>query len=209
MNDKYTRFSGAKEYEISPVNGNTIDIILTTQVYGGIQLRLFRSDSASAPKTYTIGEVEFYPPSLTTNKSVVDATEHNDVYNVEKAVDGDPTGTSYYESKTLPAHVVIDLGDIYQITTVVLCLPPSLNWAARTQNIEVLVSDSNVAYNASTTSFTSVVGATDYLFDPVQGNRVMIEFSSVNCRYFKLVINSNDVKAGYGAQLSEISVYGI
>jgi len=31
----------------------------------------------------------------------------------------------------------------------------------------------------------------------------------VNCRFFKLVINSNDVKAGYGAQLSEISVYGI
>ena len=92
-------------------------------------------------------------------------------------------------------------------TTVVLCLPPSLNWAARTQNIEILVSDSNVAYTASTV-FTSIVSATNYLFDPTQGNRVTIELTPVNCRFFKLVINSNDVKAGYGAQLSEISVYG-
>ena len=209
MNDKYTRASGAKEYEISPVNGNAIDIILTTQVYGGIQPRLFRSNGLSAPKNYVISEVEFYPPSLTTNKAVVDSSEHNDVYNVEKAVDGDPTGTSYYESKSLPAHIVIDLGEVYQISTIVLCLPPSLNWAARTQNIEVLVSDSNVAYSASTTTFTSIVERTDYLFDPLQGNRVTIEVNPTNCRYFKLVINSNDVKAGYGAQLSEISVYGI
>ena len=209
MNDKYTRASGAKEYEMSPTNGNAIDINLTSQVYGGIQLRLFRSDSASAPKYYILSEVEFYPPALTYGKAIVDASEHNDVYNVEKAVDGDPTGTSYYESKSLPAHIVIDLGDVYQITTIVLCLPPSLNWAARTQNIEMLVSDSNVAYS-SATEFTTIVPATDYLFDPNLGNRVTVELANpVSCRFFKLVINSNDVKAGYGAQLSEISVYGI
>lgn len=209
MNDKYTRASGAKDYEMSPTTGNAIDINLTSQVYGGIQLRLFRSSSASAPKYYTLGEVEFYPPALTYGKAIVDSTEHNDVYNVEKAVDGDPTGTSYYESKTLPAHIVIDLGDIYQITTIVLCLPPSLNWAARTQNIEMLASDSNVSYSEATT-FTTIVPATDYLFDPVEGNRVTVELNNpVSCRFFKLVINSNDVKAGYGAQLSEISVYGI
>ena len=209
MNTKYTRASGAKDYEMSPTTGNAIDINLTSQVYGGIQLRLFRSNSASAPKYYTLSEVEFYPPALTYGKAIVDSSEHNDVYNVEKAVDGDPTGTSYYESKALPAHIVIDLGDIHQITTVVLCLPPSLNWAARTQNIEILTSDSNVAYTQST-SFTTVVPRTDYLFDPNTGNRVTIELNSpVNCRYFKLVIYSNDVKAGYGAQLSEISVYGI
>ena len=209
MNDKYTRTSGAKEYEMSPTTGNAIDINLTSQLYGGIQLRLFASKSASAPGYYKLSEVEFYPPALTYGKAVVDASEHNDVYNVEKAVDGDPTGTSYYESKSLPAHIVIDLGAVYQITTIVLCLPPSLNWAARTQNIEMFVSDSNIAYEP-TVQFTSIVPATDYLFDPTQGNRVTVTLDNpVNCRYFKLVINSNDVKAGYGAQLSEISVYGI
>ena len=209
MNDKYTRMAGAKEFEMSPASGNAIDINITGQLYGGIQLRLFRSDSASAPKYYSLSEIEFYPPALTYGKAVVDASEHNDVYNVEKAIDGDPTGTSYYESKALPAYIVIDLGEVYSITTVVLCLPPSLNWAARTQNIEILVSADNVAYSSST-SFESVVPATDYLFDPVQGNRVTIELAQpASCRFFKLVINSNDVKAGYGAQLSEVSVYGI
>ena len=209
MNDKYTRYSGAKEYEMSPTTGNSIDINVTSQVYGGIQLRLFRSTTASAPKYYTLGEVEFYPPALTYGKAIVDASEHNDVYNVEKIVDGDPTGTSYYESKTLPAHIVIDLADVYQITTIVLCLPPSLNWAARTHNIKMLISDSNVSYSEAT-SFTSIVPATDYLFDPEKGNRVTVELDNpVSCRFFKLVINSNDVKAGYGAQLSEVSVYGI
>lgn len=210
MNDKYTRASGAKDYEMSPTNGNAIDINLTSQLYAGIQLRLYRSTSASAPRYYSLSEVEFYPPALTYNKAIVDASEHNDVYNVEKVVDGDPTGTSYYESKSLPAYIVIDLGQIYQITTIVLCLPPSLNWAARTQNIEMLASDSNVEYSASTTQFKTIVPATDYLFDPTEGNRVTVTLpSAVSCRYFKLVINSNDVKAGYGAQLSEISVYGI
>ena len=208
MNTKYVRSSAAKDYEMSPSTGNVIDINLTAQVYGGIQLRLFKTPSASAPKAYILSEIEFYPPALTYGKAVVDSTEHNDVYNIEKAVDGDPTGTSYYESAVLPAHIVIDLGAVYQITTVVLCLPPSLNWGARTQNIEILVSDSNVAYTSST-AFTSVVPATNYLFDPTQGNRVTIELTPVNCRFFKLVINSNDIKAGYGAQLSEISVYGV
>ena len=207
MNPKYVRGISAKDYEMSPATGNAIDINLTAQVYGGIQLRLFKSTSSSAPKSYLLSEVEFYPPALTFGKPVVDASAHADVYNVEKALDGDPTGTSYYESASLPAHIVVDLGDIYQITTVVLSLPPSLNWAARTQNIEILVSDSNVAYSPSTV-FATVVPATNYLFDPTQGNRVTINLTPTNCRFFKLVINSNDIKAGYGAQLSEISVYG-
>ena len=145
---------------------------------------------------------------MTYNKPIVQSTEHADVYNVEKCVDGDPTGTSYYESATLPATIVIDLGDVYQISTIVLCLPPSLNWAARTQNIEFSVSDDTNAFS-SATEFTVVKSAANYLFDPQLGNRVTIEINPVACRYFKMVINSNDITAGYGAQLSEVSVYGV
>ena len=208
MNDRYTRLSSAKDYEMTPAKGNVIDININAQEYAGIQLRFFRSDSPSASKNVILSEIEFYPPALSYNKAIVDSTEHNDVYNVQKAVDGDPTGTSYYESKGFPAHIVIDLGDVYQITTIVLCLPPSLNWAARTQNIAFYGSADNNSYSAST-EFTTILEAHDYLFDPVSGNRVTIELSSpFACRYFKLVINSNDIAGGYGAQLSEISVYG-
>ena len=208
MNDKYTRLISAKDYEMTPASGNAIDINITTQVYGGLQLRFFRNNLASKSNKVIISEVEFYPPSLTYGKAAVVSTPHNDVYNIEKALDGDPTGTSYYESASLPATIIIDLGDVYTITTIVLCLPPSLNWPPRTQNIEFFVSNSNVAYTAST-EFTQLKAADDYLFDPATGNRVTIEVTPTQCRFFKMVINSNDIAGGYAAQLSEISVYGV
>ena len=209
MNDRYTRLSNSKDYEMTPASGNAIDINIAAQLYAGLQFRFFRNNLASKSSYISLSEIEFYPPALTYNKAIVDSSEHNDVYNVEKCVDGDPTGTSYYESKALPAHIVIDLGDVYQITTIVLCLPPSLNWAARTQRIAFYASDDTNAYNASTTQFTCIKEEAPYLFDPATGNRVTINLDSpVPCRYFKLVISSNDIKAGYGAQLSEVSVYG-
>ena len=115
---------------------------------------------------------------------------------------------SYYESKELPAHVVIDLGQVYNISTLVMCLPPSLKWDARTQNIEILSSDSTFDYDKNKTSFTTLVPATDYLFDPLTGNINVVKLSeNKDARFIKLVITSNDVKGGYNAQLSEFSVY--
>lgn len=208
INENYTRLVGLKSYEMSPAVGNCIDINITTQEYAGIQLRFYRSDEVTAPKKYEISEIEFYPPSLAFNKAIVDSTPHNDVYNVEKLVDGETGGTSYYESASLPAYVVIDLGAVYSINAIVMCLPPSLLWDARTENIEILYSDSNVAYSAST-SFKTLLSAQDYLFDPATGNRNIIRLEeNVNARFIKVVISSNDTKGGYNAQLSEFSVYG-
>ena len=209
LSDSYLRLISLKDYEMTPGNGNCIDINITAQEYGGIQLRFYRGSLDSSPVEYEISEVQFYAPSLSYNKSIVDSTPHNDVYNVEKVVDGDPTGTSYYESKSLPAVIVIDLGDVYSINAIVLCLPPSLKWDARTEEIAVYVSDSLNAYSAATTEFSVLVEETPYLFDPETGNRNIIKLdSSVSARFIKLVITSNDIKAGYNAQLSEISVYG-
>ncbi len=209
ISDRYTRLVTTKSYTMSPANGNVVDINLPTQDFGGLQLRFVRTEGLRAPKHYVVSEIEFYPPSLTYMKSVVDATEHNDVYPVGNVVDGEPSGTSYYESKGLPAYLVIDLADVYQLQKVVLCLPPILTWIARTQSIEILVSDSNLAYNSSTTSFTTVKERADYLFDPQTGNRVIIDMDNVSCRYLKIVIYSNDNAGGYGAQLSEVSAYGV
>lgn len=208
MNSNFTRLLTTKAYEMSPASGNYIDINLPTQDFGGLQLRLVHTFGLSAPEHYRISEIEFYPPSLTYGKAIVDASEHNDVYPVGKVVDGDPTGTSYYESKDLPAHLVIDLDDVYHLSKLVLCLPPILTWSTRVQNIEVLVSDSNLGYDASATKFVTAVEATDYTFDPQLGNRVIIDMNDVACRYLKLVINSNSATGGYGGQLSEVSAYG-
>lgn len=208
MNPNYTRLLTTKTYAMSPASGNIIDINLPTQDFGGLQLRLVRQEGSFAPARYEIAEVEFYPPSLTFGKAVVDASEHNDVYPVGKVVDGDPTGTSYYESKSLPCHIVIDLGDVYYLSKIVFCLPPILTWSARTQRIEILTSDSSLAYNASTTPFVTAVAAADYTFDPLEGNRVIVDLDQVACRFLKVVISSNNAYGGYGGQLSEISAYG-
>ncbi len=209
MSEKYTRLVTSKTYTMSPASGNLIDINLPTQDFAGIQLRFMHIEGVKAPKHYVVSEVEFYPPSLTYMKSIVDASEHNDVYPVGKTVDGDPTGTSYYESKGLPAHIVIDLGDVYTLQKLVLSLPPVLTWSARTQNIEISVSDSNLEYKSGSTEFKTAIEAKDYLFDPQTGNRVILDMNNEKCRYLKIVINSNDASGGYGGQLSEISAYGV
>ena len=77
----------------------------------------------------------------------------------------------------------------------VMCLPPSLKWDARTQKIEILSSDSTLDYDKTKTSFTTLVPATDYLFDPVTGNINVVKLeNNVEARYIKLVITSNDIK---------------
>lgn len=209
VNSKYTRIISTKDVEMSPSSGNAIDINISTQEYAGLQLRLYKGETDLSAKTYKISEVEFYPPSLSYNKAIVDSSEHADVYVVEKVVDGEKGGTSYYESKDLPAYFVVDLGDVYSINTFGLFLPPSLLWDARTENIEILASDSNFAYDKTSTQFKTVVEATDYLFDPATGNRNIITLDeSISARYIKVVISSNDINGGYKAQLSEFCVYG-
>lgn len=208
MNDKYTRLVTTKDYKMTPATGNVIDINLPTADFAGIQLRFVATNTLQSPKTYRVSEVEFYPPSLTYMKSIVDSTEHNDVYPVQNVVDGETGGTSYYESKTLPALIVIDLGDIYRLSKLVLSLPPILTWSSRVENIEISVSDQNLAYSAST-PFSIVKEASDYLFDPQTGNRVILDMGDVACRFLKVVINSNSASGGYGGQLSEISAYGV
>ena len=63
-------------------------------------------------------------------------------------------------------------------------------------------------HDKNKTSFTTLVAANDYLFDPVTGNINVVKLhENKDARFIKLVITSNDVKGGYNAQLSEFSVY--
>ena len=204
----YVRLVGMKGYEMSPIVNNCIDINITAQAYYGIQLRLFRGNKITDAKMYQISEIEYDEPSLTINKPIVDSTENADVYTIDRVRDGDPTGTSYYESNSLPAYFVIDLGDLYSIKTFGLFLPPSLAWSARTQEIEILVSNSIVAYSKTTTEFTTAVERTAYIFDPATGNNNIIRLETpVQARFIKVVIYSNSDRGGYGGQLSEFTAY--
>lgn len=208
--EKFKRSLDIVTYSASPSGGNYFDIVLKPgQIYYAVQLRFFRIDGVMGQRKLTINEISFFPSSLSTNMPIVDSTPHNDVYKVELLNDGDRNGVSYYESdrsKTNGAYIVIDLKNVYAVKYILMCLPPIATWDARDQTIDVQVSADNREYSDDI-QFTSITdGFRTYTFDPATGNLAGINVQDVQARYIKLVWRSNS--SGYGAQLSELYVFG-
>ncbi|WP_377272464.1 discoidin domain-containing protein [Peterkaempfera sp. SMS 1(5)a] len=108
--------------------------------------------------------------------------------------------TTYWESSGFPGTLTVDLGANADLSSVVLKLNPDSAWGTRTQNIEVLGRDQNA------TSFTSLVAAKDYTFNPASGaNTVTIPVSSRSAAV-QLKINSNS--GAPGGQVAEIQLIG-
>ncbi|OPG09186.1 mycodextranase [Streptomyces sp. GKU 895] len=127
------------------------------------------------------------------------ATGSQDVYTPGKAVDGD--ANSYWEStnNAFPQSWTVDLGSTEAVRRLVLKLPPSAAWGARTQTVTVLGSTDGSAY-------ATVVGATGYRFDPATGNTATVTLpSGTNLRYLRLSVSAN---TGWPAgQFSEVEAY--
>jgi parallel beta-helix repeat protein len=127
------------------------------------------------------------------------ATGSQDVYTPGKAVDGD--ANSYWEStnNAFPQSWTVDLGSSYAVRRLVLKLPPSSAWGARTQTITVLGSTDG-------SSYSTVVGAQGYRFDPATGNTATVSLpSGTNLRYLRLTVSAN---TGWPAgQFSEVEAY--
>lgn len=127
------------------------------------------------------------------------ATGSQDVYTPGKAVDGD--ANSYWEStnNAFPQSWTVDLGSVEAVRRLVLKLPPSSAWGARTQTLTVLGSTDN-------TTYTTVVGAQGYRFDPATGNTATVSLpSGSGLRYLRLSVSAN---TGWPAgQFSEVEAY--
>ncbi|MER6226563.1 discoidin domain-containing protein [Streptomyces sp900105755] len=127
------------------------------------------------------------------------ATGSQDVYTPGKAVDGD--ANSYWEStnNAFPQSLTVDLGSSYAARRLVLKLPPSSAWSARTETVTVLGSTDG-------SNFSTVVGSTGYRFDPATGNTATVPLpGSTNLRYLRLTVTANN---GWPAgQFSEVEAY--
>ncbi|MFJ8111846.1 discoidin domain-containing protein [Streptomyces sp. NPDC096132] len=127
------------------------------------------------------------------------ATGSQDVYTPGKAVDGDTN--SYWEStnNAFPQSLTVDLGSSYSVRRLVLKLPPSSAWGARTQTISVLGSNDGSAYS-------TVVGSTGYRFDPATGNTATVSLPDGTALwYLRLSVSAN---TGWPAgQFSEVEAY--
>ncbi|MEU8972243.1 discoidin domain-containing protein [Streptomyces monashensis] len=127
------------------------------------------------------------------------ATGSQDVYTPGKAVDGD--AGSYWEStdNALPQSWTVDLGSSYAVRRLVLKLPPSPAWGARTQTVTVLGSTDG-------SSYATVVGAQGYRFDPATGNTATVSLpDGTDLRWLRLTVSAN---SGWPAgQFSEVEAY--
>lgn len=199
--ENWKRLAVQQDITISPLSSNYADLIIRSNIdYDGLQIRVFRKEGVTYPDTISIGEIEFYPPSLTTNKSFKEVAEHEDVYDISYMIDGNTN--TYFESKkgVFPAEFAIDLGSNERVKYINIHLPPLLLWERRIQEIEILGSLDGITYEV-------IKAKAEYVFDPQTGNTVSIILDeSVELRYFKLVYTSNS--SGYGAQISELYVYG-
>lgn len=194
----FSRVLSNLTYSSTPASGNYFDIKLSASLTcTSIQLRFFRVDGMTGQQRLEISEIAFYPSSLSTTKSV-DATKHFDVYPADYAVDGNVN--TYWEAETQDAYFTVDLGAAYDVKYIVMHLPPVMTWPEKFQKIEIQTSTDGV-------NWTTAVEEKEYSFNPAKGNSNTIELATpVRARYVKLVFSSNS--SGYGAQLSELYVYG-
>ncbi|WP_338693464.1 discoidin domain-containing protein [Streptomyces sp. Q6] len=128
------------------------------------------------------------------------ATGATDVYTPGKAVDGD--AGSYWEStnNAFPQAITVDLGASKAVRRVVLKLPPSAAWEARTQTL-------SLQGGTDDSSFTTLAASKDYRFDPASGNTVTVTLpdSAPATRYLRVRVTANS--AWPAAQFSEVEAY--
>jgi hypothetical protein len=141
------------------------------------------------------------PPSDPGNLALgrpVTESGHADVYGAANAVDGN--ASSYWESTNhaFPQTITVDLGAPRAVKRVVLKLPPATAWATRTQTL-------SVSGSADNSSYSSLKGSADYVFDPAHGNTATVTLPGTSARYLRLTFTAN---TGWPAgQLSELEAY--
>jgi parallel beta-helix repeat protein len=127
------------------------------------------------------------------------ASSANNPYVASNMTDPDPS--TYWESAngSFPQWGQVDLGQSYSIDKVVLKLPPSTAWGARTETLSLLGSTDG-------SNFSTIVGSTGYNFDPnANNNTVTITFNATTARYVRANITAN---TGWPAgQLSDFEVF--
>ncbi|MGW0915302.1 discoidin domain-containing protein [Streptomyces sp. NPDC002784] len=128
------------------------------------------------------------------------ASSFTQSYSSGNAVDGNPH--TYWESANhaFPQWLQVDLGTTKGARRIVLALPPATAWATRTQTITVQGSTDHQ-------TFTTLLGASPYTFDPSTGNTATLSLpSGTAARCLRLIFTAN---TGWPAgQVAEFRVYG-
>lgn len=106
---------------------------------------------------------------------------------------------TYWEGSSNPSTLTLDLGANHNITSIVLKLNPSSAWGTRTQNIQVL------GHNQNTTTFSNLISAQTYTFNPASSNTVTIPVTATVKRLQLNITSNSGASAG---QIAEFQVFG-
>jgi hypothetical protein len=174
----------------------TIEVSLAPTAAGQRGGTLTVADDAN-PIVVTLTGKAVGSSNLALNKTAT-ASGTQDGYPTTNLTDGN--SGSYWEStnNALPQWADVDLGSTVAVSKVVLALPPPAAWNTRVQTITVRASTDG-------TTYSTLVPAAGYTFDPTKGNEASITFASAKVRYLKFEVSAN---TGWpAAQFSEIEVY--
>ncbi|MGC5285959.1 discoidin domain-containing protein [Micromonospora sp. DT231] len=106
---------------------------------------------------------------------------------------------TYWEGNGNPSTLTVQLGANASLSQVVVKLNPDSAWGSRTQNITVLGRDQG------SSSFTTLVGAANYSFNPGSGNTVTIPVSGAAADVRLSIASNTGAPAG---QVAEFQVFG-
>ncbi|MFI1091227.1 discoidin domain-containing protein [Streptomyces sp. NPDC020917] len=166
---------------------------------GGKMLKGQIALTATRPTQPTTGGGNPPPPTNLALHKATSESSHTQSYGSGNAVDGDPN--SYWESanNAFPQWLQVDLGAPTGIGRIVLGLPPSSAWGARTQTLSVQGSNDGG-------TFSQVLGSAAYTFDPATGNTATATLpAGTTARYVRLTFTAN---TGWPAgQVADLQVY--
>lgn len=129
----------------------------------------------------------------------VEENGHTQVYHCRNINDGETL--SYWEGRAddYPNEITFDMEESVMISGARILLNPRSNWGARTQDVEIQISDDKE-------NFTTVYPKTTLSFDPDSGNFAYIEFDTpVEAWYIRFVFYANT--GATAGQAAEIELY--
>jgi parallel beta-helix repeat protein len=193
----FSTIVGSAGYTFDPnANNNTVTITFKATTARYVRANITANTGWPAGQ---LSEFEVYGPAtnLALNQPT-SASGYTQTYVPANAVDGNTS--TYWEStdNAFPQWLQVDLGATKSFGRIVLDLPPSTAWGARTQTLSVQGSTDG-------STFATIVGSAGYTFDPSTGNTVTITFPATNARYVRLNFTAN---TGWPAgQVSEFQVW--
>lgn len=144
-------------------------------------------------------EVIDYGENLALGKKVTQ-NGNTQIYQCRNAVDGDRF--TYWEGlqDSYPNIITVDLEEMQQISGFGILLNPRQIWSARTQEVEIQISEDGE-------TFATLLPCQTVEFDPMSDNRCYLPLDeNIQTRFVRFVFTANSgAKAG---QAAEIEVYG-